>query len=126
MKHKHCCVVDADGAYKTFVLVLLEEGEDGKIVEIVQHYKMAEGEQLIDAKPPVMRPYAGAAGGSLSGQGHSGQGPRHDRDGVVCGGGLHPGLSGGQGSKKHARAHRWICLPIHGRPGGSTNPAVRQ
>ena len=30
MNYKHCCVVDADGAYKTFVLVLLEQGEDEK------------------------------------------------------------------------------------------------
>lgn len=62
MKYKHCCVVDADGAYKTFVLVLLEQGEDGETVERVQHYKLAEGEQLIDAHPPAVRPYAGAAG----------------------------------------------------------------
>lgn len=62
MKYKHCCVVDADGAYKTFVLVLLEQGEDGETVERVQHYKLAEGEQLIDMNPPAMRPYAGAAG----------------------------------------------------------------
>lgn len=62
MNYKHCCVVSADGAYKTFVLVLLEEGEDAKTVEIIQHYKLAEGEQLIDTKPLVMRPYAGAAG----------------------------------------------------------------
>lgn len=62
MNYKHCCVVGADGAYKTFVLVLLEQGEDGKTVEHVQHYKLAEGKRLIDAHPPAMRPYAGAAG----------------------------------------------------------------
>ena len=62
MKYKHCCVVGADGAYKTFVLVLLEQGEDGETVERVQHYKLTEGEQLIDANPPAMRPYASAAG----------------------------------------------------------------
>lgn len=62
MNYKHCCVVGADGAYKTFVLVLLEQGEDGETVENVQHYKLAEGEQLVDANPPAMRPYAGAAG----------------------------------------------------------------
>lgn len=62
MNYKHCCVVDADGAYKTFVLVLLEKGEDGEKVESVQHYKLAEGEQLVATKPPAIRPYAGAAG----------------------------------------------------------------
>lgn len=61
MNYKHCCVVGADGAYKTFVLVLLEQGEDGETVENVQHYKLVEGEQLIDANPPAMRPYAGTA-----------------------------------------------------------------
>lgn len=62
MNYKHCCVVDADGAYKTFVLVLLVEGENGETAESVQHYKLVKGEQLIDANPPTMRPYAGAAG----------------------------------------------------------------
>ena len=62
MNYKHCCVVDADGAYKTFVLVLLEEGEDGETVDNVQHYTLAEGEQLIDASPPSMRQHAGTAG----------------------------------------------------------------
>lgn len=62
MKYKHCCVVGADGAYKTFVLVLLEHGEDGKTVERVQHYKLAEGERLVATKPPAMRSYAGATG----------------------------------------------------------------
>lgn len=62
MNYKHSCVVDADGAYKTFVLVLLEEGEGGETVENVQNYELKDGERLIDAKPPTMRPYAGAAG----------------------------------------------------------------
>lgn len=62
MNYKHCCVVGADGAYKTFVLVLLEQGEDGETVENVQHYKLVEGERLIGVHPPAMRPYAGAAG----------------------------------------------------------------
>ena len=62
MNYKHCSVIGADSAYKTFVLVLLEEGEDGKTVKRVQHYKVAKSKQLIDAHPPAMRPYAGAAG----------------------------------------------------------------
>ena len=62
MKYKHCCVVGPYGVYKTFVLVLLEKGEDGEKVESVQHYKLTEGELLIDANPPAMRPYAGATG----------------------------------------------------------------
>ena len=62
MNYKHCCVVDIDDAYITFVLVLLEEGEGGETVENVQSYKLKDGERLIDAKPPIMRPYAGAAG----------------------------------------------------------------
>lgn len=62
MEYKHSCVVDADGAYKTFVLVLLEQNEEGETTENVQGYKLAEGEQLIDAAPPSMRKHAGTAG----------------------------------------------------------------
>lgn len=62
MDYKHCCVVDIDDAYITFVLVLLEQNEEGETVENVQSYELKDGERLIDAKPPTMRPYAGAAG----------------------------------------------------------------
>ena len=62
MDYMHCCVVDIDDAYVTFVLVLLEQNEEGETVENVQSYKLKDGERLIDAKPPTMRPYAGAAG----------------------------------------------------------------
>lgn len=54
MKYKHCCVVGLYGVYKTFVLVLLEQGEDGKTVERVQNYKLAYDEELIDVHPPAM------------------------------------------------------------------------
>ena len=53
--YKHCCVIDADGAYKRFVRVRIESGEDGKIVETVQSYTLADEERLVDAFPPVMR-----------------------------------------------------------------------
>ena len=62
MDYKHCCVVDADGAYKTFVLVLLEKGEEGETVENVQSYELKDGERLINAKPPAIRQHAGTAG----------------------------------------------------------------
>lgn len=62
MAYKHSCVVDADGAYKTFVLVLLEQNEEGETTENVQGYKLAEGEQLIDTALPAMRQHAGTAG----------------------------------------------------------------
>ena len=62
MNYKHCCVIDADGTYKTFVLVLLEQGEEGETTENVQGYKLAEGEQLIDTALPAMRQHAGTAG----------------------------------------------------------------
>ena len=62
MDYKHCCVVDANGAYKTFVLVLLEQNEEGETTENVQGYKLAEGEQLIDTAPPAMRQHAGTSG----------------------------------------------------------------
>lgn len=62
MNYKHCCVVDANGAYKTFVLVLLEQNEEGETTENVQGYTLAVGEQLIDTAPPAMRQHAGTSG----------------------------------------------------------------
>lgn len=53
MDYKHYCVINAQNRYKTLVLAV-----DGK----VQYYTLLEGERLIDAVPPVMRPYAGADG----------------------------------------------------------------
>ncbi len=57
MDYKHSCVIDAEQKYKTFVLVLLDEDS-----EQIQYYSLQDGEQLVDTVPPVMRPYAGAAG----------------------------------------------------------------
>ena len=62
MEYKHSCVVDADGVYQTFVLVLLEQNEEGETTENVQGYKLAEGEQLIDTALPAMRQHAGTSG----------------------------------------------------------------
>ena len=62
MDYKHSCVIDAQNFYKTFVLVLLVENEEGQQEEIIQYYTLQDGEQLVDTAPPVMRPYAGAAG----------------------------------------------------------------
>jgi len=50
MTEKHCCVINAEKRYITYVLVLVDQG-----VETVQNYTLHEGEQLIDATPPVMR-----------------------------------------------------------------------
>lgn len=62
MDYKHCCVIDAQNRYKTLVLVVNEPDETGELQEIVQYYTLSEGERLIDAAPPVMRPHAGADG----------------------------------------------------------------
>ena len=62
MDYKHSCVIDADGNYKTLVLVLLEEGDEGESREAIQYYELLDGEFLVDTAPPVMRPYAGATG----------------------------------------------------------------
>lgn len=50
MTEKHCCVINAEKRYVTYVLVLVDQG-----VETVQNYALHEGEQLIDTTPPVMR-----------------------------------------------------------------------
>ena len=62
MDYKHSCVIDAQNLYKTFVLVLLVEHEEGQQEEKIQYYTLQDGEQLVDTVPPVMRPYAGAVG----------------------------------------------------------------
>lgn len=61
MDYKHSCVIDAQNLYKTFVLVLVMENDEGQ-EEQIQHYELMDGEQLVDTAPPTMRPYAGAAG----------------------------------------------------------------
>ena len=63
MEYKHSCVIDANFIYKTLVLVLLTQVDQGQEQEWkVQNYTLAEGEQLVDTAPPTMRPYVGAAG----------------------------------------------------------------
>lgn len=63
MDYKHSCVVDANFIYKTFVLVLLTQANQGEEQEWkVQNYTLSEGEQLVDTAPPTIRPHAGAAG----------------------------------------------------------------
>ena len=62
VNHAHYCVIDAQNAYKMFVLVLLEQDGTGMQKEVIQYYTLSEGERLIDAAPPVMRPYIGADG----------------------------------------------------------------
>ena len=62
MTYKHYCVTDAQNRYKTLVLVVNEPDETGEIQERVQYYTLLEGERLIDAAPPAIRPYAGADG----------------------------------------------------------------
>ena len=61
-RQAHYCVSDAQNAYKMFVLVLLEQDGTGMQKEVIQYYTLSEGERLIDAAPPVMRPYIGADG----------------------------------------------------------------
>ena len=62
MAYKHSCVIDVQGLYKTLVLVLFEEQEEGPQEERIQYYDLLPGEQMVDTIPPTMRPYAGAAG----------------------------------------------------------------
>ena len=63
---KHCSVIDAEGKHVTYVLVKIRDKplEDGgtERVEEVQNYTLKDGEQLVDAQPPVMRTHAGRTG----------------------------------------------------------------
>ena len=63
---KHCSVIDAKGEFVTFVLVQThdqtnERGETESVQEI-KSYSLKDGEQLVDAQPPVMRQHAGSVG----------------------------------------------------------------
>ena len=49
------CVVDAGGLYRAFVTVQTEQSADGEPKETVLGYKLAEGESLLDAPPPIKR-----------------------------------------------------------------------
>ena len=63
MNYKHICVIDAENLYKALVLALLvQTSRDQEEEWQVQRYTLAEGEQLLDAAPPVLRPHGGAAG----------------------------------------------------------------
>lgn len=63
---KHCSVIDAEGKHVTYVLVKIRDKplEDGTTeqVEEIQNYKLKDGEQLVNASPPVMRQHAGSTG----------------------------------------------------------------
>ena len=65
-KEKHCSVIDAEGKHVTYVLVKIRDKplEDGgtEQIEEVQNYTLKDGEQLVDAQPPVMRQHAGSTG----------------------------------------------------------------
>ena len=66
MKERHCCVIDAAQKYVTFVLIQTVERpqKDGSTAEVeeILHYKLKDGETLIDAMPPVQRQHAGQTG----------------------------------------------------------------
>ena len=66
MKERHCCVIDAAKKCTTFVLVQTVERpqKDGSTAEVeeILHYKLKDGEQLVDAQPPIMRQHAGSTG----------------------------------------------------------------
>ena len=60
--YKYCSVIDSQNRYKTLVLVFNALDETGETQEKIQYYTLLEGECLVDAPPPMMRPYAGADG----------------------------------------------------------------
>ena len=51
MGYKHCCVIDKDKYYVTYVLVTYPESSPDNIT--VNTYIMQEGESLIDMSPPA-------------------------------------------------------------------------
>lgn len=59
---KYYCVIAADGIYRAYVRAQIMQSVDGMLTETILGYKLAEGERLIDAKPPAMRQHAGTSG----------------------------------------------------------------
>lgn len=55
------CVIRS-GYYHTFVRVMTEKDMDSTQIVTVLGYKLAEGESLLDAPPPIKRQHAGTAG----------------------------------------------------------------
>lgn len=49
--YKHCCVIDRNGYYVTFVSILLENA-NGEKREFIQGYTLKDGEKLLDVNPP--------------------------------------------------------------------------
>lgn len=62
MDYKYYSVIDVRDRYKTLVLAVNEPDETGEVQEKIQGYTLSEGDRLVDAPPPMMRPYAGADG----------------------------------------------------------------
>lgn len=64
--YKHCSVVNSDGYYVEFVLVVKTQvtNQDGTTSDdwVVQNYQIQEGEQLVDEKRPHGRAHAGDEG----------------------------------------------------------------
>lgn len=63
---RHCSVIDAKGEFVTFVLVQTHdqtnERDETESVQEIKSYSLKDGEQLVDAQPPVMRQHAGSVG----------------------------------------------------------------
>lgn len=62
MDYKHCCVIDSENKYKTFVLVVTTIDDEGNKVDEVQCYALLSGESLVDTLPPTERIHAGVDG----------------------------------------------------------------
>lgn len=62
MDIKNYCVIDSDNFYRTIIYTSLAENPSGEQEELVVGYKLAEGERLIDAQPPLIKNHAGGAG----------------------------------------------------------------
>ena len=106
---KHCSVIDAEGRHVTYVLVKIRDKplEDGgtEQVEEVQNYTLKDGEQLVDAQPPVMRTARRQHRLCLAGLGRLGlAGDRHGRRDRGMGAGA-PG-AGGQADTENQRRTR--------------------
>ena len=56
------CVLTSSDIYKRLARVKEEKGSEGLVAKNILGYKLAEGERLLDASPPLIKDHAGSAG----------------------------------------------------------------
>lgn len=62
MQERQCSVIDSMYFYRLYVAVQSAQNADGEMTEIVLGYELKEGEQLLDALPPIIKDHVDSPG----------------------------------------------------------------